>query len=51
MALFNKAVKAQIDAIAAKSRQTLQQPKKSTSTKSITSELRQLSKIVEEYFA
>ena len=50
MSLFSKAVRAQVDAIAAKSRETLQESKKSKSANSVSTELRQLSKIVQDYF-
>ena len=50
MPLFSKAVRAQVDAIAAKSRETLQETKKSKSANSVSGELRQLSKIVQDYF-
>ena len=50
MPLFSKAVRAQVDAIAAKSRETLQETKKSKSANSVSTELRHLSKIVQDYF-
>ena len=50
MPLFSKAVRAQVDAIAAKSRETFQETKRPKSANSVSSELRQLSKIVQDYF-
>ena len=50
MPLFSKSVRAQIDEIAAKSRQSLEKPKKSLSVKSASAELRQICKVVQDCF-
>lgn len=50
MPLFSKSVRAQIDEIAAKSRQSLEEPKKSLSVKSASAELRQICKVVQDCF-